>query len=253
MGEEKKTWKSRLQWDIIKFKQQKCGAFITAVHCCRATLMCVWCAGRKRRKKCHWNGNCRRNRAELLLRRALHVSDTPITWICMAVMNHRGDHGPLMEPGNRCKSWASLGIREGKHFHLERRMGKFQNGKDKWEKNGRGREEKEKPAVVFFPAAGWLPCLHDEPLQLSACKHSSSVWLCVVTLSVFKQCYHRFDGGHGTLRCYSVQTFHPFVIRLYLIFHYAARCLSVGGREGVLCWFNTYLSSSLHATWIMYL
>lgn len=64
------------------------------------TLICVWCASRKGKKKWYWNWNYSDNRAEILLREP-SLSYTPITWLsCMAIMNHKTDHDPLMETLN---------------------------------------------------------------------------------------------------------------------------------------------------------
>lgn len=198
--------------------------------------MCMWCAGRKRRKKCHWNGNCRRNRAEFLPRRALHVSNTPITWIRMAVMNHRGDHGPLMEPRNRCESWASLGT------ILHSQSGECANSvwNDKWEKNREWHKENEKLAVVFQQVADWRVFMmnrynwvHVNTYPVSSCVCQTS--LCVQTmLSVVQwRSWYPEMLFHGDI---------SLLCRTTL--SYLGQCskISVGGRQLVMCWFNTHLS-----------
>lgn len=64
------------------------------------TLICVWCASRKGKKKWYWDSNYSDNRAEILLREP-SLSYTPITQLsCMAIMNHKTDHDPLMETLN---------------------------------------------------------------------------------------------------------------------------------------------------------
>lgn len=96
--ERKKREKpSRFQQGIIKFKQQKCGAFITGVHCCCTTLMCGWFASRKGKNKCHWNGN---RWGRWNPRQNSHFSAPQLYEIYgAAIMNHRTDRASLMIPG----------------------------------------------------------------------------------------------------------------------------------------------------------
>lgn len=166
--------------------------------------MCVWCAARKRRKKCHWNGNRRRNRAEFLPRRALHVSDTPITWIQAAAMNHRGDHGPLMELRNHCESWASASGRWCTFIFPSKPV-----WEDKWRKNEGWQEESENLEVVFQQAADWhffMQAMFNSYNRVHENTHpaSSCVWqasLCVHTMLSWVQ---RGSGYPEMLSCWDI-------------------------------------------------
>lgn len=99
---DEKLWKkrekpSRFQQGLIKFKQQKCGAFITGVHCCCTTLMWGWFASRKGKNKCHWNGN---RWGRWNPRQNSHFSAPQLYEIYgAAIMNHRTDRASLMIPG----------------------------------------------------------------------------------------------------------------------------------------------------------
>lgn len=114
-ADEIRTWRKNL-WGEKKEKnfnrttsnlsRKKCGAFITAVHCWHTTLMCIWCASRKWRKECHWNGNYSITELKSYAE-SPQFSYTPITWIRMAIMNHGTDHDPLMETQH---SW-KVGLR----------------------------------------------------------------------------------------------------------------------------------------------
>lgn len=93
---EKKEEKKNFSRTTSNLSRKKCGAFITAVHCWHRTLMCIWCASRKWRKECHWNGNYFDNRAEILRRE-------PSVLLHSNYMNLHGHH----ESWNR--SWSFNG------------------------------------------------------------------------------------------------------------------------------------------------
>lgn len=157
-------------------------------------------------------------------------------------MNHRGDHGPLMEPRNRnCKSWASLGVRRGKRFYfysVHILSGKI-SGRRMRDDMKRTRTWRLIGASLWWNVR--IECMSTLHIQCVVVYGNS------VGVQTMLSSFHWRSRHPEMLFCRNI----PPLCRPTLSYLGLCSKISVGGRETVLIQYP--LIPGLHTTWIMYL